>query len=130
MAITARQWKIGIAGVAAMAAATGGGFLIGIIPHYFAPAIGGLLAVTILGAVFLAMLPRWRSLDYMQQDSRLASWYWGGGFGGGAGLLLALVIAGVSSPFFAGAALVWLLQCAGYVMARLRWWLAHRSKAS
>lgn len=127
MAITTRQRKIGIAGVAAVLAAAGGGFLIGIIPQYLAPTLGGVLAIAVLIGVFLTILPRWRMLDHMQQDSRLASWYWGASFGGAVGLVLAIVFAGVRSPLFAGAALIWLFQFTGYAVARLRWWLAHRS---
>jgi hypothetical protein len=130
MAITARQRKIGIAGVAAMSAAVVGGFLIGIIPQYLAPTLGGVMAIAVLIGVFVTMLPRWRMLDHMQQDSRLGSWYWGGSFGGAVGLVLAIVCAGVRSPLFAGAALIWLLQFTGYAVARLRWWLAHRSGAA
>jgi len=129
MAITARQKKIGFAGVASVAAAILGGLLIGLGALYLSQAAASVLAAIVLLVVFLAMLPRWRTLDHMQQDSRLVSWYWGGGFGGGLGLILALVIAGARSPLFAGAALVWLLQFMGYAVARLRWWLAHRSEA-
>lgn len=129
MAITARQWKIGIAAIGAISAATIGGFLIGVIPRYLSPTWGGVLATTVLIGAFLASLPRWHRLDHMQRDSRLVGWYWGGGFGGGLGLVLTLVFAGVRSPFFAGAALIWLLQFTGYALARLQWWLAHRSKA-
>jgi hypothetical protein len=64
----------------------------------------------------------------MQRDSRLNSWYWGGGFGGGAGLVLALLFTGVRSQVFAGAALVWALQFTGYAVARLHWWLVHRTE--
>jgi hypothetical protein len=127
MAITARQRKIGIAGVVAVSAAVGGGSLIGIIPRYLPPTLGGVLAIAVLIGVFLTMVPRWRMLDHMQQDSRLDSCYWGGSFGGAVGLILAIVFAGVRSPLFAGAALIWLFQFTGYALARLRWWLAHRS---
>jgi hypothetical protein len=75
------------------------------------------LAIVVLVGAFISMVPRWQMLDHMQKDSRLTSWYWGGGFGGGAGLVVALMFSGVRSPFFAGAALVWLLQCTGYAIA-------------
>lgn len=130
MAITARQRKIGFAGAAAVSAAAVGGLLIGLGPHYLPQAGAGVLAAIVLMGVFLATVPRWRRLDDMQRDSRLVSWYWGGGFGSGLGLLLALVLAGVRSPLFEGAALVWLLQFLGYAVARFRWWLAHRSAAA
>jgi hypothetical protein len=130
MGITARQRKIASAGVAVMAAAVAGGILIELIPHHLAPALGGALAIAIMIGMFVATVARWRMLDYMQQDSRLASWYWGGGFGGAVGLVLAILYAGARSPLFAGAALVWLLQFTGYAVARLRWWLAHRSGAA
>jgi hydrogenase/urease accessory protein HupE len=128
MAITARQRKIGIGGVMAILAAAAGGLLIGILPRHLPLTIGAALATVILIGVFLAMLPRWRRLDHMQRDSRLVSWYWGGGFGGGLGLVLALMFAGARSPLFAGAALVWMLQFTGYTLARLSWWFAHRSE--
>jgi hypothetical protein len=127
MALTARQRKIGIAGVVAMCAAVAGGFLIGLIPHYLAAAVRGFLAMMVLAGVFLAMVPRWRMLDHMQQDSRLAGWYWGGSFGGAVGLVLAILVVGVRSPLFTGAALLWLFQFTGYSAARLHWWFAHRS---
>jgi hypothetical protein len=130
MVITARQRKIGIAGIAMTATAAGGGLLIGIIPEHLPPTVQGVVAIAVLAGVFLTMLPRWRSLDHMQRDSRLSSWYWGGGFAGGAGVLLALILAGGRSPFFAGAALVWFLQFAGYALARLQWWLSHRSEGA
>lgn len=130
MAITARQRKIGIAGVAAISGAAVGGFLIGIIPQYLAPTLGAALAIAVMIGMFGATLPRWRMLDHMQQDSRLASWYWGGGFGGAVGLVLAIVFAGVRSSLVAGAALIWLFQFTGYAVARFRWWRAHRSRAA
>jgi hypothetical protein len=89
-----------------------------------------LLVVAILAAAFLGMLPWWRNLDHMQRDSHLVSWYWGGSFGGGLGLLLIMAIAGVRGDMFAGAALVWLGQTAGYAIALLKWWITHRPQAS
>jgi hypothetical protein len=130
MAITARQKQIYIAGALMMSAAAGGGLLIGILPRYQTPVFSGTLAIAVMIGVFLTMLPRWRMLDHMEQDSRLLSWYWGGGFGGSVGLVLVIVFAGVRSPLFSGAALIWLLQCMGYAVARFRWWLAHRSDAA
>ena len=90
----------------------------------------GLLVILIWVAVFLAMLPWWRNLDHMQHDSHLVSWYWGGSFGGGLCLMLVMAIAGVRSEMFAGAALVWLAQIAGYAIALLKWWITHRAEAS
>jgi len=91
--------------------------------------VAGLVAAIVLAGAFLAMLPRWHRLDHMERDGRLLSWYWGGGFGGGLALLLALALGGARSPLFTGAALVWLLQCAGYAAWRLGWWLRHRGAA-
>jgi hypothetical protein len=78
MAITARQKQIYIAGALMMSAAAGGGLLIGILPRYQTPVFSGTLAIAVMIGVFLTMLPRWRMLDHMEQDSRLLSWYWGG----------------------------------------------------
>ena len=86
-----------------------------------------MIAVVVLAGAFVAGVPRWRRLDHMERDSRLLGWYWGGGFGGGLGLLLAGV-GGVRSDLFTGAALVWLLQFGGYVVWRLGWWLHHRGE--
>jgi hypothetical protein len=130
MALTARQRKIGIAGVGAICAAIGGAIVIGCLPLDLVPAVRVLLALVILTGVFLAMVPRWRVLDHMQHDSRLASWYWGGSFGGALGLVLAILVVGVRSPFFTGAALLWLFQFTGYSAVRLYWWLAHRPGAA
>ena len=130
MAIMTRHRKIWLAAAIALLAAVAGGILIGLLPLFPSKIVAGGLAAIILTGVFLAMTPRWRMLDYMQRDSRLVNWYWGGSFGGGLGLVLAIILGGVRSPLFAGAALVWLLQCAGYVLGRVRWWLAHRSTAA
>jgi hypothetical protein len=130
MIFTARQRKIGIAGALSVFAAAGGGLLIGLLPGYQAPVLSGAMSVAVLIGVFLAMLPRWRRLDHMQRDSRLSSWYWGGSFGAAAGLVLALLFTGARSPFFAGAAMIWLLQFTGYAVARLWWWRAHRADAA
>ncbi|WP_448663343.1 hypothetical protein ACG3SL_01325 [Sphingomonas sp. CJ20] len=130
MGISARQRRIWIAAAATVLAAALGGVLIGLGPRYLPAPGAGVFAAIVLAGAFLAMLPRWRALDHMQKDSRLISWYWGGGFGGGLGLVLAAVLAGTRSPLFAGAALVWLLQFLGYALARLNWWLAHRADAA
>lgn len=130
MAIMTRRRKIWLAAGIALLATVAGGILIGLMPRYLSKGAAGGLAAIILVGVFLAMTPRWRMLDYMQRDSRLVSWYWGGSFGGGLGLVLAIILGGVRSPLFAGAALVWLLQCTGYVLVRVRWWFAHRSTAA
>lgn len=129
MAGITRQRQILFAGAAAVFAATFGGLLIGIVPLYLPRVMASALAAIVLIGVLLATLPRWRRLDHMQRDSRLASWYWGGSFGGSLGLVLAIIFAGVRSPLFAGAALVWLLQFTGYAVARFKWWLAYRSEA-
>lgn len=128
--VTERQKKIVVAGVLAISAAALAGLLIAIIPHHQSFMLSGALALMVLTGAFLAGVPRWRRLDHMQRDSRLDSWYWGGSFGGAAGLVLVLVFSGVRSPIFAGAASVWVLQFAGYATARLHWWLTHRSAAS
>ena len=126
-AMMTRQRKTWLAAAIALSAAVAGGVLIGLLPLYPSKGMAGGIAAIILIGVFLAMTPRWRMLDYMQRDSRLVSWYWGGSFGGGLGLVLTIILGGVRSPLFAGAAMVWLLQCAGYVLVRVRWWFAHRS---
>ncbi len=131
MTLTARQKSIAITTVVMLSGATLAGVAIGLVrDRDLPPSIVGVLAAMALAGAFLATLPRWHRLDHMQQDSRLLSWYWGGGFGGGLGLVLALLFGGGRSPLFAGAALVWLLQFAGYVVFRLRWWLAHRPQGS
>ncbi|OAN65939.1 hypothetical protein A7X12_14480 [Sphingomonas sp. TDK1] len=107
-----------------------GGIVIGLGPQFLGLAVCAILTVTVLTGIFLAMVPRWRMLDHLQQDSRLASWYWGGGFGAALGLVLAILAVGVRSPLFLGAALLFLLQFAGYSVVRLRWWLAHRAIAA
>lgn len=127
MAVTARQVKIGRAIAGSLLAAVIAGLLIGVFLLHLSLAVAGPLAAIVLAGAFIAALPHWRMLDHMQRDSRLLSWYWGGGFGGGLGLVLALMLAGARSPVFAGAALVWTLQLAGYAAWRLGWWLAHRS---
>jgi uncharacterized membrane protein YfcA len=133
MAIGEREKRIRIASAVSLLAACVAGILIGLLsgqaPHIPQLAVG-LLAAAILFGAFMAMVPRWRRLDHMQQDSRLRSWYWGGGFAGGLGLVLALIFGGARSPLFAGAALVWLLQCAGYGASRLNWWRVHRAEAA
>lgn len=125
-----RQRKLAMAAVTMVLAAIAAGILIGLLPRYLPLAAGGPLAALVLLGAFMAMLPYWRRLDHMQQDSRLLSWYWGGTFGGGVGLLLALMAASPRSPLFAGAALVWGLQFAGYTAVRLRWWLTHRAPSA
>jgi len=127
MALTARQAKIGRAIAVSLLAAVVAGLLIGMLLLHLSLAVAGPLAAAVLIGAFVAALPHWRMLDHMQRDSRLLSWYWGGSFGGGLGLVLALMAAGARSPFFAGAALVWILQLAGYTGWRLWWWLAHRT---
>jgi hypothetical protein len=105
-----------------------GGLVFGIAMRLHMPPIAGAaIAAIVLVGVSVAQLPRWRRLDHMQQDSRLLSWFWGGSIGSGFGLLLALLLGGPERPLVAGAALVWLLQFAGYAVARLWWWLAYRA---
>ena len=129
-----RERKLWIAMAWALLAATVGGLLCGLVIFtgrgVIPPVAAGLLATLILAAAFLAMLPWWRNLDHMQRDSHLTSWYWGGSFGGGLGVMLVMAMAGVRSDMFAGAALVWLAQMAGYAIALLKWWITHRSQAS
>jgi hypothetical protein len=84
------------------------------------------LMAAVLAAVFAAAGPWWARLDDMQRDGRLVSWYWGGAFGGGLGLLAALALGGTRSPLVYGALLVWVPQCAGYLLYRLGWTLSHR----
>jgi hypothetical protein len=122
-----RRQKLAVAAASMLLAAITAGLVIGLLPKRMPLAATGPLAGLILLGAFLTIRPYWRRLDHMQRDSRLVSWYWGGGFGGGLGLVLAVTVAGVRSPLFAGAALVWGLQFAGYATARLRWWLAHRA---
>lgn len=110
-----------------IAAAVAGG-LFGLFGIGASSPVAVMIAVTVLAGAFVAALPRWRRLDHMERDSRLLGWYWGGGFGGGLGLLLALAMGGARSPVFAGAALVWLLQFGGYVVWRLGWWIHHRAE--
>lgn len=130
MAVSARQRKIGIAFAAMMLCAAIAGLLIAILSSHVSMGVAGLLAALVLAAALLAARPWWRMLDHMQRDAHLTSWYWGGSFGGGLGLVLAIIAAGTRSPLFAGAALVWLLQCAGYGIALLIWRFAHRSQPS
>jgi hypothetical protein len=129
MGITARQKRVARVTLLLACASVAAGLLIGTFSRYQFSISSLALAIVVLVGAFISMVPRWQMLDHMQKDSRLTSWYWGGGFGGGAGLVVALMFSGVRSPFFAGAALVWLLQCTGYAIARFRWWLAHRSEA-
>ncbi|WP_237718466.1 hypothetical protein [Sphingomonas sp. ATCC 31555] len=130
MAVSARQRKIGVAAAVMMLGSVVAGLVIAILPLHLPIAIAGGLAALVLAAAFLVALPWWRMLDYMQRDGHLFSWYWGGSFGGGLALVLLAIGTGVRSPWFAGAALVWLLQCGGYGISRLIWWFAHRSQAS
>lgn len=80
----------------------------------------------ILGAAVAAMLPWWRRLDHMQRDSHLTSWYWGGSFGGGFGLL-SLVVIGNGDAMAQGGAVVWIAQMIGYAVAFIGWKIAHRA---
>jgi len=90
-------------------------------------AVLALLIAIILGVTFAAMLPWWRKLDHMQRDSHLTSWYWGGSFGGGLGLLLIILIDREPNQLMLGGALVWLAQLIGYVVAFIGWKIAHRA---
>lgn len=129
-----RERKLWIAVALGLLVASLGGLLCGLVifvgRDHISPLAAGLLVVAIWAAVFLGMLPWWRNLDHMQRDSHLVSWYWGGSFGGGLGLLLVMAIAGVRGDMFAGAALVWLGQTAGYAIALLKWWITRRPQAS
>lgn len=129
-----RENKLWTAVIWSLLAASVGGLLCSLVMFvwrdHIPPLAAGLLVIAIWAAVFLAMLPWWRRLDHMQRDSHLVSWYWGGSFGGGLALLLVMAIGGVRSDMFAGAALVWLAQTAGYAIALLKWWITHRAQPS
>lgn len=88
------------------------------------------LAVALAVAGFIASLPWWRKLDYMQRDSHLVSWYWGGGIGAVVGLIVTLGLFGRESHLVAGAALVLSAQVFGYAAALVVWWFRHRGKVS
>lgn len=130
-----RSRKLWVAAALAVLGASVAGLLSGVILFKLRDDVSILaatpLVALLLTLAFLAMLPWWRKLDHMERDSHLTSWYWGGTFGGGLGLLLILFVSGdIRSPLFIGAAIVWLAQAAGYVIGLLHWWIVHRAKAS
>ena len=101
-----------------LAFALPGAFLLrNVVPgeHFWPVLIVGLLTV---GAAFWACIPWWRTMDDMQKQGQMISWYWGG-MAGGIGMLIWLIAAlGNLSPQVQGA----IAMMAGQVVGFLIFW--------
>jgi hypothetical protein len=126
-----RTRNLRLAAAFALFAATAGGLASGLITlhgrDHMPAALLGLLLAVVLAVMFAGLLPWWRRLDHMERDGHLMSWYWGGSFGGGLGVLLLLVVDRGSGQLLMGAVLVWFAQIIGYAVALIAWKVAHRS---
>jgi ACR3 family arsenite efflux pump ArsB len=85
------------------------------------------MSLVVLLAV-AAATPLWRRLDDMAREAHATAWYWGGSAGLGIGLVCLIALYGVRSQMFQGAALVALLEVAGYGLCWLGWWAMRRSR--
>lgn len=72
-----------------------------------------------------ACMPYWRTVDQMEREAQTTSWFWGGSAGAIAGLF-ALTAAGVSKDMAMGAALLAIIQFAGFLLFYFGWRLRHR----
>ncbi|MES2698451.1 MAG: hypothetical protein V4647_02415 [Pseudomonadota bacterium] len=80
--------------------------------HQFWPVlIGGLL---VLGATFWACLPWWRTMDDMQKQGHMISWYWGGMAGGLIVLAWLIAALGMPSAQVQGALALFVGQAVGF----------------
>jgi len=118
MPATARFKRYLVALTLSLLLATGVGIVAGFViklGQEFIPSQAWIVLVPIL-AVFgiLACLPWWRSLDEMQRETQLTSWFWGGSFGILAGIFVAYVIGRTHQFLVLGALVVVAAQVVSY----------------
>ncbi len=91
------------------------------LPHWLAFAA----MVLLLAATFRAMMPWWRGLDHMQQDSQYQCWYWGGNFGGSIALVAVMIFAVQRTELVMGAVGIYGAQLIGFVLHGIYWRIRH-----
>src|SRR5690606_13489808 len=134
MALRTYRGRLRAAGLLALAATLAVGVVAGRIVRLGPPGENFWLVfpalVAICALVFAACMPWWRTLDHMQREGHLVSWYWGG-LGGATVVLMALVAAsGVNGQLSRGAMYLFLGQAAGFFAYWLVWQWAHRGAES
>ena len=85
-----------------------------------------LLMIVTLACV--AVLPWWRTLDYMQREAQYFSWHWGATAGAAAAFCAIIAFQGMSSELIRGALLLAIAQVVGYGLFWLLWAVRHKSE--
>lgn len=95
--------------------------------HFWPVLIVGLM---IVAATFLACIPWWRTMDDMQRQGHMISWYWGG-MAGGIIVLIGLIAAlGVRSDQSQGAVALFMGQAVGFLIYWAVWMWRRRGEKS
>ncbi len=130
MAQTRQQriwWSMAGAFAAAIVAGLACGALMRFSHRWPEALLFAVMSLVVLLAI-AAATPLWRRLDDMAREAHATAWYWGGLAGLGIGLVWLIALYGVRSQMFQGAALVVLLEVAGYGLCWLGWWAMRRSR--
>lgn len=95
--------------------------------HFWLVLAGGLFVV---GTTLWACVPWWRTMDDMQKQGHMISWYWGG-MGAGLAMLVWLIAAlGIPSPQVQGALALLVAQSVGFLGYWAMWMWRRRGDRS